>query len=198
MGTDVRVPGQYKSDEELARQMLDEESKRPDEAKPEAKPEAAKAEPKKEKPPTWEERLAAVELSPEQAFIILDAVLEKGFYERTFPLYGGRISVTLRTRDGSHRQRVANALDELRTNDPRVHGQVMSRMFLAGSLVRFNKDTLDMAEDGDSRAKESAFQSRLAYVDKLSDPVLDTLFELISRFDGWTFASLANGAPTGF
>lgn len=197
MGQEVRVPGQYKTDEELARQMLDEESKRPDEAKPET----AKAEPKKEappKPPTWEERLAAVELTPDQAFVILDAVLEKGFYERTFPLYGGRISVTLRTRDGSHRQRIANALDELRTNDPRVHGQVMSRMFLAGSLVRFNKDTLDMAEEGDSRAKEAAFQSRLAYVDKLSDPVLDTLFELISRFDGWTFASLSNGAPTGF
>jgi hypothetical protein len=197
MGQDVRVPGQYKSDEDLAKAMLDEESKKPEETKPEA----AKAEPKKEappKPPTWEERLAAVELTPDQAFVILDAVLEKGFYERTFPLYGGRISVTLRTRDGSHRQRVANALDELRTNDPRVHGQVMSRMFLAGSLVRFNKDTLDMAEDGDSRAKETAFQSRLAYVDKLSDPVLDTLFDLIARFDGWTFASLSNGAPTGF
>ena len=192
----TRRPGEYADEkqladeEKLAQTMLDESAAT--EAPKATAPEAPRAE-------TWEDRVKASGLTTEQALEILDAMIEKGFYEKTIPLYGGRRALVLRTRDAYCRQRVANALDTLRTNDPRVHSQTTLRICLAGSLVQFGKKTLAFAPpDADLDAQEAAFNERLRYVDGLGDPFLDTLYATLSQFDRWTYAALSNGAPTGF
>lgn len=193
----TRRPGSYADEETLAQELLEQEA---DKAKaaaeagaPEAKPEEAA------KPETWEDRLKAAGLTPEQGLQILDAMIERGYYEKTFPLYGGRRTLVLRTRDGYSRQRVSNALDALRTNDPRVHYQTTMRLCLAGSLVQFGKKTLPFSmPDADLDAQETAFNERLKFLDSIGDPFLDTLYAQLTQFDRWTFAALSNGAPSGF
>jgi len=200
MTDSIKTPGGYKSDEELLAMM--EEGKKPEPtpgpapAPSPAQPGEAQAGP--EKPLTWEERIKLAGLNEDQAFKILDSILANGYYEHSFSLYGGRMTVKLRSRDGAHRQRVADALDQLRTNDPRVHGQTMSRLFLAGSLVSYGPKTMPMAEGGDSLAVSKAFEERLKFIDSLPDPMIDTLYGLSAQFDGWVFAALSNGAPSGF
>jgi hypothetical protein len=140
----TRRPGEYADEttlakeEALAQTLLDE-------AKPEIAPESKTEGASPAKPETWEDRVKAAGLTMDQALEILDALIEKGFYEKTIPLYGGRRPVVLRTRDAYCRQRVANALDTLRTNDPRVHSQTTLRICLAGSLVQFGKKALAFA-----------------------------------------------------
>jgi hypothetical protein len=94
----TRRPGQYADEttlakeEALAQTLLDEAKP---EITPESKPEGASP----AKPETWEDRVKAAGLTMDQALEILDALIEKGFYEKTIPLYGGRRPVVLRTRD---------------------------------------------------------------------------------------------------
>lgn len=193
----TRRPGEYADADQLAQEMLDAESEKAAPATA-ATPETAKdATPAK--PDTWESRLEAAGLTPKQAETILDAMIEKGHYEKTFPLYGNRQPLTLRTRDSYCRQRVANALDALRTNDPRVHSQTMMRLNLAGSIVQFGKKTLPFApSDAGVNKQDEAFNERLAFVDGLPDTFIDTLYQSLAQFDKWTYAALSTGAPSGF
>lgn len=191
----TRRPGEYADENKLAQELLEAEAEK---AAAPTQGEATKTE-EAPKPETWEDRLKAAGLTPDQGLAILDAMIERGFYEKTFPLYGGKRNLILRTRDGYSRQRVANALDALRTNDPRVHYQTTMRLCLAGSLVQFGKKTLAFAApDADLDAQETAFNDRLKYLDSIGDPFLDTLYTILTQFDRWTFAALSNGAPSGF
>ena len=188
----TRRPGEYADADKLAQEMLEQETKR-DPTEDTAAPVATT------KVPTWEDRLQEAKLTPEQGLEILDSMIEKGYYEKSFPLYGGRRHLVLRTRDAYCRQRVALALDALRTNDARVHTQTTLRVCLAGSIAQFGKKILAFAPpDADLDVQEKAFNDRLRYIDSIPEPFLDILYETLSQFDIWTYAALSNGAPSGF
>lgn len=202
----TRRPGEYADADQLAQELAEQEAAalaKEQAETPEARKDPTKSsEVGKETPKTaltWEDRIKEAGLTVNQATEILDALLERGYYEKEFRLYGGRRQLVLRSRDHYCRQRLTQALDQLITNDPRVHLQTQMRMLLAGSLVQFGKKTLvHAAVDADIDAKNTAFNDRLKFIDTIGEPFLDVLYESLSKFDAWVYAALSNGAPSNF
>jgi hypothetical protein len=191
-------PGEYGPEDKKAQEMLEAvEDPTPQPAAPKA--DAAKESEEKAAPQTWEDRIKAAGLTEDQAYVILNAILDNNFFSKEFSLFGGKLKVTFRTRDSYARQRIANALDELRTNDPIVHFQTRMRLSLAGSLLTYRSTTFTHPNTRtDIAAYTAAFNERLTFLDNLADPILDALYPLLSQFDTWTYAALSNGAPTSF
>jgi len=153
------------------------------------------------KPPavSWEESLKAVGLTTDQAQVILTSMLTQGYYERAFPIYGGRLVVRLRTRDAYCRQRVVDALDETRTLAEDVQNAVKLRLTLAGSLSVLGPDVLEHSKPGDGALKQrELFDARLARVDRIPDAMIDACYVALVHFDRAVYAALSNGAPSGF
>ena len=194
----IRRPGQYPastpSPDDLARASLDEPETA--EEKPEA---AAESTAKKSPMERWRDAIEAAGLSEEDADKILDAVLATGHYDKAYKLFRGKMTVTLRSRDSASLQRVSDALDSIRTNDVRVHTQMMNRYNLAASLVRYqDKQFKHPAANADVADREKAFQERLSFIDAIPAPVLVQLYTLLSRFDNSVFAAMSEGAELGF
>lgn len=191
----LRTPGQY---DELLAQSLPEEPSNPEtEEAPPTTPQPP-SDPTQE-PRSWAEAISRVGLPEDQAFKILNEMLEKGYVERSYKIYNGGVAFTLRTRDASWRQREADALDDLRTTDPRVHAQAQMRMRLAGSLMRLNKDVLPgFPADNDPMKAAQVVRDRLAFVDRQNDAIVSAIYRYLGRFDECVYAALWVGAPTGF
>ena len=148
----------------------------------------------------WLRNIQNAGLAEDAANEILDKVLEQGFWDKEYLLYGGRLKVTLRSRDAAANQRVANALDEVRTNDLTVTNQARLRVQLACSLVRYRDHALPVASpDLPMGDHDRAFSSRLAFCDRsIAGPVIEALYRALIDFDGKTYAALSEGASSGF
>lgn len=148
----------------------------------------------------WQRNIKNAGLSETEANDILDKVLEQGFWEKEYSLYNGRLRLTLRSRDAAANQRVANALDEVRTYDQRVLDQARLRVQLACSLVRFRDKPLATAAPDEEPAKhESAFVQRLTFCDRfIAGPIVDAVYRALIDFDNKTYAALSEGASSGF
>lgn len=206
----IQQAGEYPSAEELDQmEAAVQATLKPAETTPSdataatAAPSGSAAAPTPTAPPkalTWEERVKAAGLSEDQAHLILTEILTKGYFERTFTVYG-RVPVVLRTRDAYARRRLLEIYDQYRIADPNVQRELYLRVALAGSIVKFANVTyahVDLNERDPAKVDE-AFTARLHAVDRLPDPVLEeTLYPLVSRFDAWVYAALSNGAPSGF
>ena len=184
----IQRPGKYTDD--LAQSSL-EEGEAPSQAKDESE----------KKPPMerWREALAAADLTEAEADKILDSVLATGTYEKSYKIFRGRLTVTLRSRDSASLQRVSDALDAVKTNDSRVHLQTMNRYNLAASIVRYQdkvfKHPPPVAESAD---REKAFYERLVFIDTIPAPVLVQLYAVLGKFDSIVYAALSEGAEMGF
>lgn len=148
----------------------------------------------------WQRNVKNAGLSEADANEILDKVLEQGFWEKTYELYNGRLKVTLRSRDAAANQRVANALDDVRTFDRAVLDQAKLRVQLACSLVRFRDKPLPTAAPDEEPAKhEAAFGARLTFCDRfIAGPIVDAVYRALIDFDNKTYAALSEGASSGF
>jgi len=148
----------------------------------------------------WQRNIKNAGMSEDQANEILDKVLDQGFWEKEYVLYNGRLKLTLRSRDAAANQRVANALDEVRTFDQRVLDQARLRVQLACSLVRYRDKVLPLAAPDEEPAKhETAFRARLAFCDQfIAGPVVESVFRALIDFDAKTYAALSEGASSGF
>lgn len=148
----------------------------------------------------WQRNVKNAGLSEAEANEILDKVLEQGFWEKEYVLYNGRLKLTLRSRDAAANQRVANALDEVRTFDQRVLDQARLRVQLACSLVRFRDKTLQTAAPDEEPAKhEAAFRARLNFCDQfIAGPIVEAVYRALIDFDAKTYAALSEGASSGF
>ena len=196
----IRRPGQYPtpttSTDDLARASL-EEVEAPSE--PAAPPSSEEASAKKSPMERWRDAIEAADLTEEEADKILDAVLATGHYDKTHKLFRGRMTVVLRSRDAASLQRVSDALDSIRTNDVRVHTQMMNRYNLAASLVRYqDKVFKHPPANGDITDREKSFADRLAFIDTIPASVLVQLYSLLSKFDNAVFAAMSEGAELGF
>lgn len=188
------------STDDLAKAALENEEELKQVA---AAPEPEKQEPEpepKSQTELWLEGLKAAKVTEEQADAVLSELLSKGYYERTYPLFNGKFSVTFRTRDGAALTRAADAVDRAHSNDRAVHQQIMARLNLAASLVKFDKRALPHAPaNANPEEREKAFQQRLAFVDSQElGPFLPALFNALSRFDFGIMAITNQGAPEGF
>lgn len=147
----------------------------------------------------WRDALEAANLTETEADKILDSVLATGTYEKSYKIFRGRLTVTLRSRDSASLQRVSDALDAVKTNDSRVHMQTMNRYNLAASVVRYqDKVFKHPMATGDSADREKAFYERLAFIDTIPAPVLVQLYAVLAKFDAIVYAALSEGAEMGF
>ena len=163
--------------------------------------EAAESEPQViEKPlDRWHKAIKAAGITEEQAYTILDSIVEKGFYQQEYRIFHGRIRVTLRTRDSSTLRRVSDALDMSRTNDPRVHQQVTSRVLLIDSLAAYQKHTFEFAQPGDKLERvASLYAIRERAVDALPDQVYSALLAVLFKFDQAVYAASSEGDVEAF
>lgn len=148
----------------------------------------------------WKRNIDNAKLSVDEANEILDKVLERGYWEKEYDLYGGRLKLTLRSRDAAANQRVANALDEVRTFDQRVLDQARLRVQLASSLVKYRDKVLPVAAPDEAPAKhEATFAERLTFCDRfIAGPVIEAVYRALIDFDNKTYAALSEGASAGF
>jgi hypothetical protein len=197
----IRRPGQYPAPastaDDLARAALEEKEPDPES---EEKSSSSNDSPAKKSPmERWRDAIEAADLTEEDADKILDAVLATGHYDKSHKLFRGRMTVVLRSRDSASLQRVSDALDSIRTNDVRVHTQMMNRYNLAASLVRYqDKSFKHPPANGDINEREKSFAERLSFIDTVPAPVLVQLYTLLSKFDNAVFAAMSEGAELGF
>lgn len=148
----------------------------------------------------WRAGLKAAKITEEQAGRILDSMLEKGYWERDYKLFQGRVSMRLRTRDVQNINRILSTIDRMRVPAQAMIEETIILLNLAGSLVQLrdvtlphpdvNKATIDEIED--------AFDARKQFVQRLSGPLLPAIRTALIHFDGVVTAALANGAAEGF
>lgn len=187
----IQRPGKYTDD--LAQAALNESdtgnSDKPEDA------DSAKKSPTER----WRDALESANLSEAEADQILDSVLATGSYEKSYKIFRGRLTITLRSRDSASLQRVSDALDAVKTNDSRVHMQTMNRYNLAASIIRYqDKVFKHPAPSTDSSDREKAFYDRLAFIDTIPAPVLVQLYSVLGKFDSIVYAALSEGAEMGF
>lgn len=148
----------------------------------------------------WQRNVKNAQMTEEEANDILDKVLGAGYWEKEYVLFNGRLKLTLRSRDAAANQRVANAMDDVRTFDQRVLDQARLRVQLACSLVRYRDKVLPTsAPDEPAEKHEVAYRSRLAFCDQfIAGPVIDAVYRALIDFDAKTYAALSEGASSGF
>lgn len=147
----------------------------------------------------WKKNLKAAELSEDRANAILDAIISKGYYEQDYKLLHGRLRVRFRTRSASTLRRVGDALDQVNTNDPRVHNQVMGRLLLIDSLAGYNRTTFVFPPvSAPMDEQQMALKARADVVDALPAMVYEALMATLSRFDIQVAAACSEGDVEGF
>jgi len=140
---------------------------------------------------TWEQQLKEQKITKEEAFKIIDVMLTKGFYERTYPLTS-KTQIVFRTRSFEHQEVVQRAIE----NDaPQYMGTVsllMSKYNLAASLIRMGKTTFERGEDGKDYTQAFKFLSKLPYM------VFNALIQKLAKFDRLVLTVMDEGALENF
>lgn len=147
----------------------------------------------------WRAGLKQANVTEDEANRILDDIVTVGFYAKDFKLFHGRIRVQFRTRGSATLRRIADQIDQLRSNDPRVHQQVMARIMLIDSLARYNDTALP--HPGPNATSEEvlrAFQTRAAIVDGFGEHIFDALQKALMKFDAQVYAVSSEGDAEGF
>ncbi len=197
----INRPGLPVSAEDLARKDMEEVAS--NEAAEKLRAEAAAKAAEQELTPAekWKKNITRLGLSEADARSILRQILKQGYWEKDYNLFQGELSVTLRTRTAYARQRVAIALDSLQKPTPMdVAQQVIYRLNMAGSLVKYNGTALPFPKANASDAEqEAAMDERMETIDKaIPEPVLTVLFQQLSNFDNIAAAVTSEGAVPGF
>ena len=218
MADPIARPGSYES-------VLQDDFKAASEPEPKAKPKAPEAAAPEDGPSLldatpetraaidWKAQLEKLGVSDEQAEKILDELAFTGFYAKEYKLWGGRITVVLRSRDIYCKQRTTQGTDMLRNPTEQSYWFTHYRYNLAGSLqayktrrdekpLLFRHITIKPTEQITPelmKEMEDAFDERLAWVDfQLQGPLGGRLFECVQNLDTLVAAVLAKGAAEGF
>ena len=147
---------------------------------------------------SFQERLDSVKVTREEAAEIVDSVLLKGYYAKDYAITK-TIKARFRTRGARDTRRAQDMLENMRLSISAHYNEMLSRFLLASSLERFGDDKLDHAAKGSNADEhERAFNSRLNYVDNLSDPALRVLFDKLRIFDTMISTVLEEGTIENF
>lgn len=186
-------PGEYASPDDLAKAALQEVTPAAD---PPAEPTVDNRDPIEK----WREGLKAMKITEAQAEAILDSMLAKGYWERDYKLFGGKVTVRLRTRDVQNLNRILSVIDRMRLPNQVLIDENISILNLAGSLVKLRDVTLPHPDLAKATVDEieDAFDKRQEFVRRISGPLMPALRTSLYHFDAVVTAALANGAAEGF
>lgn len=130
-----------------------------------------------EKAKSYEEILAEHDIPLAKAHAIVDAMLEKGFYEDTLAVTKSS-SVTFRTRIHADYVRYLRALEVYNPKYVEEQQEIQIRYFLSASLISFKGVSFSNQED-----PEKAFDEKLAWIEKQPERVIHLLAGKLSKFD---------------
>ena len=136
---------------------------------------------------SYEQRLARLGVTLEEAAKMVDAILANGFYEREFPI-NQKHSVTLRTRDVTDQERLQESVEHQIPRYALTVNEMTARYNLAASLAEFNKNKFGPDD----------FKKAYEYLGKVPLPVFNALITRLAHFDQLMFTALSEGAVENF
>ncbi len=212
----MQYPGQEDQDEVAARLVLEPASsvtvpaQQPQPAVEQAKPQVKKDQLTREE---WEAltpseqrayNLKQFKLTEDDVRTIQRSILRRGYWSREYKMWGGELTVTLRSPHGEHRLRRARMLDRLESPTNLMLSETTSRIELAGSLSSYddgeNKTIFDFPgrAEQDEQKLENMFNERYKYISEIDPQIQVHLFAAQNHFTNLIAAALANGAVESF
>ena len=161
-------------------------------------PEGKKDVPEERKILTYPERLKEIDVSMEDAMIIVDELIRADKYTETTKL-GKDTNITLSTRSVRFTDYTTKLLDTIPLNDTGNYSQTSSKYNLAGALDVYGSQTLPKL---DSNLKDSEWDNvlnvRLNFVSQLAGPVFLALINKLSKFDIKVATVMSDGYEENF
>jgi hypothetical protein len=139
---------------------------------------------------TWKEKLSKLGIKEEEASTIVDAMLAKGYYERTYQMTK-KTSVTFRSRALDHQERAQRALENDAPQFSGTVGLIMAKYNLAASLVSVGTARFDPSDDGN-------YLRVFQYLAKLPFAVFNALCQKLAKFDQLVLTVMDEGVLENF
>lgn len=136
---------------------------------------------------TYQERLKEHGITVEEARKIVDTIMTKGVYEKTYPLTS-TTNVTFRSRELGDQERTQNVIEE---QEPQFMGTVniiMAKYNLAASLVELAGHSFG----------EGEVDKALEFIGKLPHVLFNVLVAKLSMFDELVLTVMDEGAIENF
>lgn len=147
---------------------------------------------------SYEQRLNAAGLTMDDAALIVDAILEKGFWEEDVRITTKK-KATFRSRQAFDAERVNTVLEVLKPAFNTTMQEITYKYLLASSISRYDNMIFDFPTAKTNKdEREKLFEKRLNWVDGLPDPLLRLLYQKLSKFDMKIAAVTDEGAIENF
>ncbi len=145
-----------------------------------------------EKAKTYDEILSEHDIPLSKAHAVVDAMLEKGYYEETVKVTN-TTTATFRTRLHADYIRYLRALETYNPKYVEEQQELQIRFFLAASIVAFKGMVLPKKEDA-----EAYFDSKLEWIGKQPEAVIRLLATKLSIFDRQIAIIMSEGVVENF
>jgi len=145
---------------------------------------------------TYEDILKERDISLDKAHAIVDQMLEKGFYEETFPIKlpaPAPITVTFRTRLHSDYVKFLRALEVYMPKYMEEQREIQTRYFLAASLVQYKGKRFKTGADADKE-----FEDTLTWIEAQPERLIFLLANKLHAFDLQIQAVMSEGVVENF
>lgn len=148
----------------------------------------------------WQKLLASAGITEQDAYAILDAVIQKGYWEKEYRLWNGRVKCVFRTRDAHHLMRVRQSLEDLSDRSEFSVSQTIFRVNTAGSLSSYQNVVLPAVDIAKASVEEieNAYVQRYNFIGKLPAPIFEQMYVALAHFDAVVTAATSEGAAQGF
>lgn len=147
-----------------------------------------------EKSKSYEEILSEHGITIQKAHTVVDAMLEKGFYEEPVAITKSVVS-TFRTRAHADYVRYLRALEVYNPKYVEEQQEIQIRYFLAASLVSFKGTAFVQGQNEDA---EKFFDRKLEWIHAQAEPVIRLLANKLSKFDQQIQTIMSEGVVENF
>jgi hypothetical protein len=147
-----------------------------------------------EKAKSYEEILSERDISLQKAHAIVDAMLERGFYEETMSVTRSS-TVTFRTRVHADYVRYLRALELYNPKYVEEQQEIQIRYFLAASIVSFKGHSFNKAKDA---SDDEFFDTKLDWLSNQPESLVRLLATKLSKFDQQIQIVMSEGVVENF
>jgi len=147
-----------------------------------------------EKSKSYDEILSEHDITVQKAHTVVDAMLEKGFYEESVPITKSVVA-TFRTRAHADYVRYLRALETYNPKYVEEQQEIQIRYFLAASLVSFKGVTFKIASGEDA---EKFFDRKLEWIEAQPETVIRLMAVKLSKFDQQIQTIMSEGIVENF
>lgn len=137
---------------------------------------------------TYKERLSEIGLELEDAEEVIDAMMVKGEFRKTYPLTS-KYAVTFKSRKLEDQNRALDVIEAKNPQFPSTVGNIVSECNLAASIVKFND--IDFSDD-------MKITEKIKWARNLPDTVASLLASKLAKFDQMLMTVLEEGAIENF